>query len=82
MTLLLFLIPYSAPSITWLCVCRIIIQIAANGINANPLILDYVKKESRGRAVSMIFIGILLGEAFAVAILLEYSKYLEMTRAF
>lgn len=36
--------------------------------------MDYVKKESRGKAAAVQALGLLLGEAFAMVVLFGYSK--------
>ena len=44
-------IPYTSPSIFWLGVSRVGLGIFSHFLISNPLILDYVKEPSRGRAV-------------------------------
>jgi len=53
----LFLIPYTAPSIFWLTVFRIIIGFGFMAMKSNPLLVDYVKKESRGTASALKSMG-------------------------
>ena len=51
--LLVFLLPQVAPNFTLLCVLRAIIGLNNTLIVGAPLISDYVKQESRGRAVAI-----------------------------
>ena len=78
----LYSFPRTAPSIPLLVLVRSILQ-ALNGIClSHPLINDYVKKESRGKAIAMAGFGVMTGEAFGMAVLFEYSKDMEPKRAF
>lgn len=40
----------------------------------HPLIMDYVKQESRGKGAALQNLGNLVGEAFAIAVLFGISK--------
>ena len=48
----------------------------------HPLVNDYVKKDSRGKAVAILGFGTLAGEAFAVVVLFGLTKRMELTQAF
>ena len=50
---LLFLCPHSAPSIVWLTLIRACIQMCMSTMLSHPLIMDYVKKDSRGKAAAI-----------------------------
>ena len=41
---------------------------------SNPLINDYIKKDSRGKAVAVMGIGVLAGECFSVIVLFGLTK--------
>ena len=49
----LVLIPHTAPSLMWLTCVRAVIQMVLVTLSAHPLILDYVKQESRGKAAAL-----------------------------
>ena len=44
----------------------------------NPLINDYIKKDSRGKAVAVMGIGVLAGECFSVMVLLSLAKNMDL----
>lgn len=44
---------------------------------SHPLINDYVRKSSRGKAVALNGCGVVIGELFTMGILLNFTK--EMT---
>ena len=70
----LLVVPYSAPSIIFLSALRTIFGLGIAQIGAHPLIMDSIKKESRGKASALNALGALLGEAFAMVVLFGYSK--------
>ena len=70
----LLVVPYSAPSIIFLSALRTIFGLGIAQIGAHPLIMDSIKKESRGKASALNGLGALLGEAFAMVVLFGYSK--------
>ena len=43
---------------------------------SHPLINDYVRKDSRGRAVALNGCGVVIGELFTMGILLNFTKNL------
>jgi MFS family permease len=51
LAILVAIIPYTSPSIFWLGVTRVGLGISSHFLITNPLIPDYVKEQSRGRAV-------------------------------
>jgi sugar phosphate permease len=46
-------------------------------LTGNPCIPDYVKKESRGRAVVLQMFGSLMGEVMAMTVLFRYTSEIE-----
>lgn len=80
----LFLSPHTSPSIMWLTFCRASIQISLATIGSHPLIMDYIKQESRGKAAAIQNMGNLIGETFAMSVLFGYSKRedVSQTKAF
>jgi len=49
----LLLTPHTAPSLTWLTFVRAVIQMVLATLSAHPLIMDYVRQESRGKAAAL-----------------------------
>lgn len=74
--------PNTAPSYSWLVVCRIAIAITFAAPCLNPLINDYVSKSTRGKAVAMNGIGMVIGELFAMGILLKLTSDMSYYSAF
>lgn len=62
--------PY-LPTINWLIVNRIGLTLAMQFLHAHPLVIDYIKSESRGKATAAQNIGNLIGEAFAMIVLIQ-----------
>jgi len=48
---MLFMIPY-CNHLTWLGICRMCMMIGSSIVMCHPLILDYVKRDSRGKATA------------------------------
>ena len=46
------------------------------------MINDYIKKDSRGKAVALMGIGTLAGECFCVVVLLSLTKNMDLVQAF
>ena len=69
MIILIWLLPY-ASSIAMLTVFRSGMQTSAQFLHSNPLLIDYVKSESRGKATAFQGIGNGFGEFIAIAVLL------------
>ena len=66
---LLYLLPRTAPSVPYLVVIRSLLQLCYVSAVSHPLIIDYIKKESRGKAVALSTLGGLIGEVFGMAVL-------------
>ena len=49
---------------------------------SNPLINDYIKKDSRGKAVALMGVGTLAGECFCVVVLLTLTKKMDLVQGF
>ena len=61
--------PQVAPNLNLLILIRTIENIFSILIISSPLIIDYIKKDSRGRAIALIAIGMGLGEVFSMTVL-------------
>ena len=77
-----YLFPRTAPNVGFLVAIRSLLQLLGASCLSNPLINDYVKKESRGKALALAAFGVACGEAFGMAVLFGYSKQMEMKQAF
>lgn len=51
--LFVFILPETAPSMALLILNRVLIMITQTQLDCNPLIADYVKQASRGKAAAM-----------------------------
>ena len=70
MTGLIWALPY-VPSMALLTVCRAGIQVAFQYLHSHPLIIDYIKSESRGKATSLQALGNGIGELIAMTIFIS-----------
>jgi MFS family permease len=70
MIFLVWSLPYVS-TIPLLILNRALIQVAFQYLHSHPLIIDYIKSESRGRATSMQALGNGLGEFIAMTVFLS-----------
>ena len=63
-----FFMPMTSPSYGWLLVVRIGMGISMAAPLAHPLVADYVHRNSRGKAVVLCGIGIVLGEILSISL--------------
>jgi sugar phosphate permease len=49
---------------------------------AHPLIADYVKRSSRGKAIALAGVGIVMGEVFSMGVLFNLTKSMNYYDAF
>ena len=75
-------IPYTAPDVNKLLVLRILIGITMAAPIAHPLIPDYIKRSSRGKAVALSGVGLVLGEVFSIGVLFNMTKTMDYFGAF
>jgi MFS family permease len=75
--LVMLVTPMTSPSIAGLTTCRVILNIMVNILHGSPLIPDYVKKESRGKAVVIQVMGYIVAEILAAAVLLNLTSSLD-----
>ena len=76
------LIPYTAPNLNYLIVVRCLIGVTMSAPYLNPLIPDYVKRQTQGRAVALNGIGLVIGEVFAMGVLFNITKSMTYKNAF
>ena len=77
-----FLIPYTAPNYTLLIVARCAIGVTMSAPLSNPLIPDYIKRSSRGKAVALNGIGFVFGEVMSMGVLFNLTKTMSYFSAF
>lgn len=81
--LTIFLVPLASPHVyPWLVILRIMISLSYLAPNCQPLINDYVKKESRGRASSFEQFGMIFGQLFTFLVVIELVKGMSQQTAF
>lgn len=80
--LIYFVIPYAKPDFWLLAVMRCAIGITMSGPLAHPLINDYIRKNSRGKAIAINGLGGVFGEVMAMGVLLKLSKEMSYEKAF
>ena len=68
LSFVLGIIPYSSPYFWLLCAERAIISTLINVMAVSPLIIDYIKSESRGMVMSFASLGFVFGELLMVGI--------------
>lgn len=77
-----FLIPYTAPNYSMLIAVRCAIGVTMSAPLSNPLIPDYIKRSSRGKAVALNGIGFVFGEVMSMGVLFNLTKTLSYFQAF
>lgn len=81
-SIIYFFVPYTAPSLNLLIVLRILIGVTMSAALSHPLIPDYVKASSRGKAVAFAGLGLVIGEVFSIGVLFTLTKSLNFYDAF
>ena len=80
--IIFFVIPYTKPYFWFLAVMRCAIGVTMAGPLSHPLINDYVRKNSRGKAIALNGLGAVFGEVMAMGVLLRLSKSMTYEAAF
>lgn len=75
-------LPYTSPDMGWLMVVRIVIGVTMTAPMAHPLVPDYVKRNSRGKAIALMGVGVVIGELFAMGVLFNLTKSMNYYDAF
>lgn len=73
-SLFLMLCPRTSPSEALLILVRCGLQMCLSQLACAPLILDYIKQESRGKGSALTNLGLLIGETFAMTVLFGISR--------
>lgn len=76
------LMPQVAPNLNLLILIRTIQSTFCVLIISNPLIADYIKKDSRGKAIALVATGMGLGEAFSMTVLFGLSAALPLNQSY
>ena len=77
-----YLLPLTAPDLKMLILVRCLIGVTMSAPIAHPLIPDYIKASSRGSAIALSGVGLVLGEVFSMGILFNLTKQLTYQNAF
>ena len=77
-----FLLPHAKPNFWMLVGLRCAIGVTMAGPVSHPLINDYVRKNSRGKAIALNGLGQVFGEVVAMGVLLNLSKDMTYEAAF
>ena len=77
-----FIAPFTSPYIILMVILRVLVQMTITQMMCHPLLMDYIKEESRGRASALQNLGTLLGEIFCMACLFQISKHIELKLGF
>jgi len=76
-------IPYTAPSvIPGLLIVRVLINFSNSMPSSNPLLADYVHKDSIGKAATLVGVGFIVGEVLSMAVLFPITKNMTRYNAF
>lgn len=79
---LLSLVPYTAPNVYMLGLMKILMGFGFAAQKSNPLIVDYVKKESRGSASALKNLGTIAGEMGSMMVFLKIASFYDNGTAF
>lgn len=80
--IIFFIIPYTKPYFWLLALMRCLIGVTMAGPISHPLINDYVRKNSRGKAIALNGLGQVFGEVLAMGVLLNLSRDMKYEAAF
>lgn len=82
-SIFVFIIPYTAPSVfPGLLLVRMMITTCFSAPASNPLLADYVHKDSIGKAAALIGLGYVVGEVIAMAVLFRVTEPMSEYNAF
>lgn len=81
LTFFLSIVPFSSPHFWILCSVRAVMSIIINVVHVSPLLVDYVKSESRGLAMALGAMGLVLGELVMVG-MFSITRKMDMQAQF
>eukprot|EP00351_Strombidinopsis_sp_SopsisLIS2011_P000470 CAMPEP_0116872530 /NCGR_PEP_ID=MMETSP0463-20121206/3302_1 /TAXON_ID=181622 /ORGANISM="Strombidinopsis sp, Strain SopsisLIS2011" /LENGTH=120 /DNA_ID=CAMNT_0004512887 /DNA_START=422 /DNA_END=784 /DNA_ORIENTATION=+ len=79
---MIYTVPYCAPNVEALGVVRLLMTIGLMTLSCHPLVADYVKKNSRGKATALQALGTVSGEMFAIVVLINITVTMTSVQAF
>lgn len=79
---LYYVIPYTAGNFPLLVTARCAVGVTMSAPISHPLVADYVHKKSRGGAVALLGMGLVLGEVTAMGVLFNLTKSMNFRNAF
>lgn len=79
---LFYAIPYTAGNYSLLVTVRCAIGVTMAAPISHPLVADYVHRKSRGRAVALLGMGLVLGEVTSMGVLFNLTKSMNFYSAF
>jgi len=79
---LFILMPWTAPSYPALVIVRILFTMCLQVPMGTPLVADYFKKDSIGKAHILGYIGFVLGEVISVGLLFRITDHMKATDSF
>ena len=79
---LFVILPFTAPNYPLLVLVKSLTYVFGTTVDAHPLIPDYVKSESRGRAVAMALLGTITGEVFAMTVFIGMTINMGLDQSF
>ena len=82
MCLICYWVPYTSPSLAWLQFAYVLVRGTMIFVSCNPLIVDYVDKDSLGKASALSNMGTLIGDCFAMGFLLTITSEMSHENAF
>ena len=75
-------LPYTAPNYPLLVFVKSLTFLLGSIVDAHPLIPDYIKSESRGKAVAISLLGSIIGEVFAMTVFIGMSINMDLNQSF
>lgn len=73
---------FNCSGFTLLAVVRCLVAVTFSAPLCHPLIGDYIKTKSRGKAIALTGLGVTVGEVVAMGVLFNYTRNMEYTDAF
>ena len=81
-SIIFYILPYTAPNYNYLVFLRCLIGVTMSAPLCHPLIPDYIKKSSRGKAIALVGCGLVVGEVLTMGVLFNYTKSMSFYNAF
>jgi MFS family permease len=72
-SILLAVIPQTSPSLTYLLIVRILLQMCFCAPASSPLPADYIHKESIGVGMTLNGVGLVMGQIFSMGVMFKVT---------